>query len=90
MGFPRKRIHICLMVTLWIGDHFPWKSSSHCLLSSACVHQVHTLMALGPLSHRPFLFTLALGNLTIMAWCIYLFLFLQLYIFLEEIMKARA
>ena len=34
-------IHIYSMVTSWIEDHFLWRSSSHCLHSSACLHQVN-------------------------------------------------
>ena len=40
-GFLQKRIRIYLMVTLWIGDLFLWKSSSLCLHLNACLHQVN-------------------------------------------------
>lgn len=43
MGFHQKRIHTFSMVTLWIGVHFQWRSFSHYLLLSACVHQVKPL-----------------------------------------------
>lgn len=43
MGFLQMRIHIYSTVTLWIEDRFLWRSSSHCLHSSACLHQVNQL-----------------------------------------------
>ena len=46
MGFPQKKIHIYLTVTLWIEDHFLWRSSSHCSHLSACAHQVNPLVLL--------------------------------------------
>lgn len=54
MGFLRKRIHIYLMEISSTEDHFLWRSFSHCLHLSACVHQVNTLYLLASLSDFSF------------------------------------